>query len=275
MTTTRSGSVAGAVRSTDGTSIAYERRGRGPVLVLVDSAGGYRDFNAQTSLAEALADRFTVVSYDRRGRGRSTDTRPYAVRREVEDLAAVIDAVIAAAGTTTVFAHGASSGALLCLQAAATGVPVRRLSLWEPPIGDDADRAAGEALRARLDALVAAGRRGEAVDVFLGSIGVPAEVLVGMGPARRALDAVAHTLGYDCAVCNETTYALVRRVRTPALVLDSGGSSDDLTGWAASVAAALPCGSHRSLDGGWHGVSDEVLAPAVTEFFLADLDEDC
>lgn len=268
MTSTRSGSVAGIVRSADGTSIAYERRGDGPVLVLVDPAGGYRDFNAQTSLAEALAGRFTVVSYDRRGRGRSTDTPPYAVRREVEDLAAVIAAV----GAPEAFAHGASSGALLCLQAAAAGVPVRRLSLWEPPIGDDADRLEGEALRARLDDLVAAGRRGEAVDVFLGSIGVPAEVLVGMGPARRALDAVAHTLGYDCAVCNETTYALVRRVRTPTLVLDSGGSSNDLTGWAASVAAALPCGWHRSLDGGWHGVSDEVLAPAIAGFFGAELD---
>jgi pimeloyl-ACP methyl ester carboxylesterase len=248
------------VTSKDGTAIAYERAGAGPALVLVDPALGYREFDNVRGLGKLLTARFTVYSYDRRGRGQSGDTPPYAVEREVEDLAAVISE---AGGSACVYAF--SSGALLALQAAAAGVPIERLVLMEPPIGAD-DDPADAAFTAEMESLVAAGRRREAVERFLAAVGVPAEILAGMAPSMPALDAVAHTIVYDCLISNATTTELLAKVPTPTLVLDSQGSSDDLTGWAASVAAALPDGRHRSLPGGWHGVPVEVLAPVVEEF---------
>ena len=119
---------------------------------------------------------------------------------------------------------------------------------------------------AEIAALVASADRAGAVDRFLTGIGVPPEVVAGMGPARAGLDAVAHTLVYDCDISNATTFDLLRRVRTPALVLDSQGSSEDLTGGVAAIAAALPNGTHRSLPGDWHGVPAGELAPVVSDF---------
>jgi pimeloyl-ACP methyl ester carboxylesterase len=240
--------------------IAYARAGDGPPLVVVDPAGGYSGFDNLGGLAALLADEFTVWRFDRRGRGRSGDTPPYAVAREVEDLAAVM---AAAGGPASVY--GFSSGGLLALHAAAAGAPIERLALMEPPV-----RPEGEppetAFTARVTALIAAGRRAEAAETFLRAIGVPDEAIAGMAPVRPAFDAVAHTLVYDCELSDATTFDLLRAVRTPALVLDSEGSSDDLTGGAAAIAAALPAGEHRSLPGGWHGVPDEVLAPVVADW---------
>ncbi len=248
------------VTSNDGTAIAYERTGTGPPLVLVDPALGYRGFDNVRGLGERLTADFTVYSYERRGRGDSGDTPPYAVEREVEDLAAVI---AEAGGSASIY--GFSSGALLALQAAAAGVPIEKLVLMEPPIGTD-DDPADAAFTTEMAELVAAGRRREAVERFLTAVGVPAEVLAGMAPSMPALDAVAHTIVYDCLISDATTTELLAKVPTPTLVLDSQGSGDDLTGWAASVAAALPDARHRSLPGGWHGVPVDVLAPVVTEF---------
>jgi hypothetical protein len=135
----------------------------------------------------------------------------------------------------------------------------------EPPIGTD-DDPADAAFTAEMESLVTAGRRREAVERFLAAVGVPAEILAGMAPSMPALDAVAHTIVYDCLISAATTTELLAKVPTPTLVLDSQGSSDDLTGWAASVAAALPDARYRSLPGGWHGVPVEVLAPVVAEF---------
>jgi pimeloyl-ACP methyl ester carboxylesterase len=248
------------VTSKDGTSIAYERAGAGPALVLVDPALGYRGFDNVRGLGERLTDDFAVYSYERRGRGDSGDTLPYAVEREVEDLAAVIAEAGGSAGV-----YGFSSGALLALQSAAAGVPIEKLVLMEPPIGTD-DDPADSAFTAEMAELVAAGRRREAVERFLAGVGLPAEMLAEMAPTMPALDAVAHTIVYDCLISEATTTELLAKVSTPTLVIDSQGSSDDLTGWAASVAAALPNARHRSLPGGWHGVPVEVLAPVVAEF---------
>jgi alpha-beta hydrolase superfamily lysophospholipase len=249
------------VTSSDGTGIAYERAGAGPALVLVDPALGYRGFDNVRGLGERLTADFTVYGYERRGRGDSGDTLPYAVEREVEDLAAVI---VEAGGSACVY--GFSSGALLALQAAAAGVPIRKLVLMEPPIGSD-DDPADVAFTAEITKLVQAGRRREAVEHFFRDF--PPEVLAGLGESMPALEAVAHTLVYDSLICVATTTRLLAKVPTPTLVVDSQGSGDDLAGWAASVAAALPNARHRSLPGGWHGVPVEVLAPAVAEFCRA------
>jgi pimeloyl-ACP methyl ester carboxylesterase len=250
------------VISRDGTSIAYERVGSGPALVAVDAAGNYSGFRALPAPVDLLAADFTVYVYDRRGRGASTDTAPYAVEREVEDLAALIDA---AGGSA--YLYGSSSGGLLALHAAARGLAVPRMALFEPPI-EPAETAAGEsAFTAELAALVEAGRRHDAVEAFHRGIGVPDEIIAGMPTAVwAALEAVAHTLVYDCRLSDAVSLSLIRSVSVPTLVIDSHGSSGDLARMAAAVVDALPRGSHRSLKGEWHGVPHETLAPVLTGY---------
>jgi pimeloyl-ACP methyl ester carboxylesterase len=251
------------VISSDGTSIAFERVGAGPPLVMVDAAGSYRDFRPLRPPVELLSGHFTVYLYDRRGRGASGDTRPYAVEREVEDLAALI---AEAGGSASVYAM--SSGGLLALHAAASGLTIPRLALFEPPIEADETPAGETEFTAELAGLVAAGRRRDAVEFFHRGIGVPEEVMAQMTPAVwAALEAVAPTLVYDCRLSDAMSLRLIRTVTAPTLVLDSQGSSDDLTGMSATVVKTLPDGSHRSLAGAWHGVPDEVLAPVLIEFF--------
>ena len=250
------------VISSDGTRIAFERVGAGPALVMVDAAGNYRDFRPLRAPVELLAEHFTVYLYDRRGRGDSGDTPPYAVEREVDDLAALI---AEAGGSASVYAM--SSGALLALHAGASGLAISKLALFEPPLGAEEDRPAELAFTAELAELVSAGRRREAVELFhRGS--VPDEIIAQMTPpVWAALEAVAHTLVYDSIISNATSLELVRSVKVPTMVLDSQGSTGDLTGMAAAVVEALPDGTAHSLDGGWHGVPDEVLAPVLTRFF--------
>ncbi len=256
--------AAGRVCSADGTTIAFERSGAGPALIMVDAAGGYREFGPMRSLATHLAADFTVVTYDRRGRGLSADTLPYAVRREVEDL----DVLITEAGGSA-FLYAYSSGGLLALQAAASGLAIRKLALFEPPIQTADDEPSESDLTAELAELVAAGRLGDAVEHFQTAIGVPAEFLDGMRetPSWSALQAVAHTLVYDCMISDATSLELVASVTAPTLVLDSEGTTGPLTGWAAAIVDALPDGTHRSLAGEWHGVSDDNLVPVLAEFF--------
>lgn len=253
-----------SVRSVDGTSIAYERTGSGPSVVLVEAAGHFRELSSFTGLAELLAADFTVYQYDRRGRGSSTDTPPYAVEREVEDLAALIER---AGGSAFVYTF--SSGGLLGLHAAAAGLPIPKLALLEPPIEADEDWAAQAAFTAGIVERVEDGRPAAAVEYFLTGIGVPDEIVADMRPtpAWSAMVSVAHTLVYDCRLSEASSPRLLAAVTMPTLVLDSEGSTDDLTGMAATVARALPRGEHRSLAGGWHGVPDEIVAPVLVEFF--------
>ncbi|HEX5967479.1 MAG TPA: alpha/beta hydrolase [Intrasporangium sp.] len=252
------------VTSRDGTVIAYERTGQGPALILVDAAGHYREFTSFAGLIELLAPEFTVYHYDRRGRGASTDTQPYAVAREVDDVAALIDA---AGGSAFVYAF--SSGGLLALHAANARLPIDRMALLEPPLDQDEDRAGQRLFTSELASLIAAGQPAQAVEFYLTGIGVPGDIIEGMrGSAPwSAMERAAPTLVYDCRISEATSFDVLTSVVVPTLVLDSEGSSDDLTGMAATVAGALPNGSHRSLPGAWHGVPDHVLAPALIDFF--------
>lgn len=255
-----------SVRSADGTRIAFERSGAGPALILVEAAGHYRDLSSFGGLVPLLSSELTVYTYDRRGRGESTDTAPYAPEREVEDLAALI----AEAGGSA-HLYGYSSGALVAMRAAARGLPIGRLAVLEPPLQDDADERQGpDPLTSELEELTGAGRDGDAVELFHRSIGVPPEFIASMRstPDWAKMESIAQTLVYDCIISNTTTPDLLQTVDVPTLVLDSLGSTDNLTDWAATVAARLPHASHRSLAGEWHAVPDETLAPALIEFFL-------
>jgi pimeloyl-ACP methyl ester carboxylesterase len=249
------------VRSADRTEIVCDRSGSGPALVMVDPALGYSNFDNIRGLGARLAAQFSVYTYDRRGRGESGDVGPYAVEREVDDLAAVI---AEAGGSACVY--GFSSGGLLALHAAASGVAIDKLALFEPPVRGE-DEPPDAAFTAEIAELVSSGRRAAAVGRFLTAIGVPPEVIADMAPVQPALEAIAHTLVYDCEISNATGFELLRSVQTPTLVLNSQGSSDDLTGGVAAIAGALPNGARRTLPGEWHGVKDEDLASVLAEFF--------
>jgi pimeloyl-ACP methyl ester carboxylesterase len=256
--------VVATVTSRDGTVIAYQKSGLGPPLILVDAAGQYRRFSSFDGLIGLLVPEFTVYHYDRRGRGDSGDTPPYAPEREVEDLAALIDE---AGGSA--FVYGYSSGGLLALQAAAHGLPIRKMALLEPPIATEEEAAEQRAFTAGLTGLISAGRYNDAVEYYLAGIGLPEEILASMRGTESwaAMEAVAPTLVYDCLIGEATRYELLATVTTPTLIIDSEGSSDDITGMAATVARGMPNASHRSLAGEWHGVPDEVLAPVLIDFF--------
>ena len=189
--------------SKDGTTIAFERSGEGPPIVIV--GGALSDRSGAAEVASLLARRFTVIAYDRRGRGDSGDTAPYAVAREVEDIEALI---VAAGGQSSV--HGHSSGAVLALEAART-LPDRitKFALYEPPlIVDDSRDPLPEDFVTRLDALISTGRRGDAVAYFLTTgPGMPAEVVAGMRqePFWSSFESIAHTLAYDGTIVREAT----------------------------------------------------------------------
>lgn len=256
------------VTSRDGTTIAFDRSGDGPPVILVGGALQYREFDARTAdLAARLADRFTVLNYDRRGRGDSGDTEPYAVEREVEDLEALIAYV---GGSAAVY--GSSSGGNLALGAAARGVGVTKLALWEPNfLVDDSRPPLPEDYVAQLEERVAAGRRGDAVEYFLTTAaGVPAEYV---GPMRESpmwaeMEQVAHTIAYDGRIVDgfRVHADRVAAVEAPVLVMD-GGRTPWFSSGAEALADALPNGAHRRLEGQGHDVSPDALAPVLIEFF--------
>jgi hypothetical protein len=254
------------VRSSDGTTIAFDRLGEGAPVVLVSGASTARAMHAQ--LAELLAADFTVLNYDRRGRGDSGDTPPYAVRREVEDLHAVI---AAAGGEAAVF--GNSSGAVLALHAAAAGLAITKLALWEPPFMTDPDAPRRQqAYVAQLTELLDAGRRGDAMALFMRTVGLPEGMIAGMrqSPMWPGMEALAHTLLYDATVMGDSTVptGLGASVKAPTLVLDGSETGAWAANSAQALGAALPHPRHRTLEGQTHAVAWDVLAPVLREFFI-------
>jgi len=258
------------VTSKDGTAIAYERVGDGPPLILIDGALCSRAFGPMPKLAPLLAQKFTVYFYDRRGRGESGDTAPYARDREIEDLAALIGAAGGAAALV-----GLSSGASLALEAAAARLPVTGVVAYEPPYVEPAGATRGRAHQDRLRELVAAGNRGGAVRYFMRDmVGVPAPVvwMMRLMPGLwRKLAAVGHTLPYDAAVMGDFTVPTerLRQVAVPTLVMHGSKTDARLKRAACEVAGAVPAARSRTLAGQNHNVSAAVLAPAVVEFLRA------
>lgn len=253
--------------SKDGTQIGYDQSGEGPAVILV--SGGSVDRSSNSPVGSLLADRFTVFNYDRRGRGPSGDTLPYAVQREVEDL----EAMIGAAGGSA-FAYGTSSGAALALEAAAAGLKIDKLALWEPPyIIDPAMRPPSDTAQT-FERLISEGRRGDAVEFFMADVvGMPAEFVAQARsqPWWAATEALAHTLAYDARVMGDYSVPVDRAelVAAPALVLVGGASFPFMHETAEALAKALPNGEIRTLEGQTHDVAADMIAPAVTEFFMS------
>jgi pimeloyl-ACP methyl ester carboxylesterase len=258
------------VTSADGTAIVYETRGKGPAVIVVDGAMSLRQ--SKTQLAELLATSFTVVSYDRRGRGDSGDTRPYGVAREVEDIAALIDTV---GGQASVYGH--SSGASLALEAAAQlGGQVARLALYEAPHTDDpADRKPWATYIAQLTETLAAGRNGDAVALFMRFVGMSDEQIAGMrqAPFWPGMEAVAPTLAYDhtgvLGPDRAVPAARAARVATPTLVMYGDASFPFMRETAEKLTRAMPGARLHVLAGQTHDVDQALLAPVLAEFFAS------
>jgi len=252
--------------SADGTKIAYDQTGEGPPIILV--VGAFNERSTGAPLANALESHFTVLNYDRRGRGASGDTLPYAVEREVEDLDALIRE---AGGAARVF--GYSSGAILALEGAARGLNITKLALYDAPfmVGDDIPRPPKE-LAGQLSKLVASGHRGEAVELFQTKmVRIPEDVVAQFrhAPFRPALEAIAHTLVYDASIVGEQELPMAQlpSIKMPTLVVYGGESPAFMGNSAKALAKALPRGQVRALDGQTHDIVPSALAPVLLEFF--------
>jgi len=256
--------------SNDGTKIAYEKTGNGPAVILVVGALASRSDHAK--LAKALSSDFTVYNYDRRGRGDSGDTKPYAVQREVED----IDVLIDEAGGSA-YVYGISSGACLALQAAAAlGDKVKKLAIYEAPY-DEAEGAAEKwkVYRSELKKLIAEDRRADAVEYHMKFVGVPDVAILGMkaSPGWSAMKALAPTLAGDVAVVGENRSIPVRRVaaiKANTLVMDGGKSLESMPFMRATadkLAKKIPNAQRRTVEDQDHSVDEKELAPILRDFY--------
>lgn len=256
------------VISKDGTPIAFDQSGEGPPIILV--VGAFNDRSTGAPLAAQLSEHFTVFNYDRRGRGESGDTAPYAIEREIEDLAALLDE---AGGSSSVF--GYSSGAILALKAKAHGLALSRLALYDPPfLLDDGFPQRAQDISVRLTELISSGRRGDAVELFQTEIvGIPAEIVAQMrqAPFRPELENIAHTLVYEATILGDMP-VLVKQlpaITVPTLVISGGNNQASMRSAAQTLADALPKAQHRSLEGQTHDIVPAVLAPVLEEFFAS------
>ena len=260
------------VTSKDGTTIAYDKTGHGPAVIHVAGALGMRSFGFPDH-ARLLASHFTVYTYDRRGRGESTDTRAFAVEREVED----IEALIHEAGDSASL-YAISSGACLVLEAAIMlESKVKKLAVYEAPYNSDPDdQPIWHDYYTQLNDLVAANKRGDAVMHFMKFVGVPDHVIEDLRTRLMwsGLEAVAPTLIYDAAAMGGKTRLVpverVAKVAAPTLIMDGEKSLSIypfMRTTADALAQAMPTASRRTLMGQGHDVDANVLAPVLVEFF--------
>jgi pimeloyl-ACP methyl ester carboxylesterase len=255
------------VTSHDGTTIAYDKKGEGPVLILVLGALNRRSQGKR--LTQQLADRYTVVSYDRRGRGDSTDMQPYSTGKEVEDIQALIDEL---GGKAYIYGH--SSGCVLALMAAKQlGSKVAGIALYELPYNaDPAAQVISEDYRKELKQLLANDERGKAVALFVKSVGVTDKQIAAMErlPMWKGLTAMAPTLAYDTIKLMEQYPELdTKNIATTTLVMYGSKSPDFMGATAKVLSQALPHAQLCSIEGQTHDVRADVLAPVLAEFFAS------
>ena len=262
------------VTSQDGTTIAFDKAGSGPAVILVNGATAYRASDPfMAHLAELLGNYFTVYNYDRRGRGDSGDTRPFAKEREMEDLQALVEG---AGGKAMVF--GISSGAVVSLDAAAVTPGMTKVGVYEPPlIVDDSRQPVPADYAEHLTQLSAEGKRDEAFEYFLTqAVGIPAEYIGGIKQDQATwsgVTRVAHTLAYDAAFVGTLMQGKPLptdrwvKVSVPVLVADGGASDAWIHHGADALANVLPHASRLTLEGQTHEVDPKVLAPVLSEFF--------
>jgi pimeloyl-ACP methyl ester carboxylesterase len=254
-----------SVESKNGATIAFDKTGQGPAIILV--SGGPNNRSANTPLAALLEPHFTVFNYDRRGRGESSDSPAYTVERDVEDL----DAIISEAGGSA-YVYGTSSGAAFAIEAAARGLAIKKLALWEPPFVVDTSRPPIPIdYKMQLLAMIADNRRSDALEYFMTQIvGMPAEIVAPMtqSPFWGEMAQLAHVIVYEADIMKD--YSLPRealsKITVPTLVID-GGIIPWMQNAAQAVADAMPNAQRRTLQGQPHNVDAEAIAPVLIEFF--------
>jgi pimeloyl-ACP methyl ester carboxylesterase len=258
------------VISKDGTRIAFDKSGKGAGVIIVNGAMGFREFYGDKPLVAALSNDFTIYTYDRRGRGESTDTKPYSAEKEIEDVEALIDD---AGGSS--FLYGVSSGAALALRVAARldSAKVPKLALYEPPYGSNSekDKADFASQKKRLNELLRDGKRGDAAAFFLTSLGTPPEALEDLrkSPDWPFMQRVEHTLAYDYAVLGDGAIPveIAKTLSMPVLVMNGGKSFDFMRDTAENLSKVIPNAQWKVLKDQTHQVSPEVLAPVLRAFF--------
>jgi hypothetical protein len=264
------------VTSKDGTSIAYDRLGSGPAVILV--GGGLDDGSENAPLVPELARWFTVYNYARRGRGDSGDTLPYALEREIEDL----DALIAEAGGSA-HLYGVSSGGALALEATAAGTAADRIAVYEVPYclaGDMLQRSRD--FLERLGPVLAEERRGDALELFMRFAGSSEEEIAEArsSPWWPGLEAIAHTLAYDAACMDDyrPPTARLASIEQPVLVATGGVRPDARVGMgglppdffeqaADAIAASVPRAERANLEGQGHVADPKAVGPVLERFF--------
>ena len=263
------------VTSRDGTAIAYLRGGDGPAVVLV--SGGLDDGSENATLIPALADSFTVANYARRGRGESGDTPPYGLEREIEDLAAVVDELGGRA-----HAFGASSGGALLLEAAAAGLSLDRIAVWEVPYAVGGEAVAGwQEYSAALREALARDDRDQALELFMRLAGSPQEMVEQVKQSEHCpiMRELAPTLAHDAACLGDGPPPADRlgKVFQPTLVITGPGGEEamqemavDFMGAAPdAIVAAMPAATRRRLTQGGHMVDPAVLGPVLINWFAS------
>jgi len=260
------------ITSADGTEIAYEQSGEGPALILV--GGALTDRVAQKPLAEALADRLSIINFDRRGRGDSGDKGPIDSEREIEDIAALIET---AGGAASVYGH--SSGASLALRVGAAGLGIERLILHEPPFAPDGATEQMEGAKAYaevLGAIVAEGRPADAVDAFMSATGTPDEIQEQLrrDPTWDRYVSMGGSLAWDSAAMGDADgsvipHDLVAKVPAPTLVLEGTETFPFMIEVGRTLVDELPDGTLTMLDGQHHEPAPETFASVVADFVRA------
>lgn len=262
------------VTSKDGAKISYDVKGpndgKAPVLILIAGATQHRAVDEVTpKMADMLAKRFTVINYDRRGRGESTDGGKYAVAREIEDIAALIATVGGRASL-----YGMSSGTVLAVEAAAALPNIDKVAGYEPPV--DLDQPSEESWNGvrEMEALAAKGQGGAMMEKFMGDIGMPPDHLEGFkqSPVWPAYESVGHTIAYDFRIMAEATDGnrfpeRWRNITAKVLIINGDASYPFMAAGADAVAKAIPGARRKTLKGYGHEVPAEVLGPVLLEFF--------
>jgi pimeloyl-ACP methyl ester carboxylesterase len=257
------------VISKDGTEIAFDKQGVGPGVILVDGALSFRSFGPMPELAKLLSTNFTVIDYDRRGRGESSESKPFAVEREIEDIEALMNEV-----GGFVYLYGVSSGACLAIEASIKlGWKVKKLALYEAPYksGENALEEWSE-YKKQLTKSLEENRRGDAVDLFMRFVGTPADQIAGMRQSSmwQMLEAVAPTLLYDAAVMGADRKVPIERVSyivAPTLVMHGGEGLPFMKQTALTLSRAIPNAKFRTIENQTHAVASEAVAPVLAEFF--------
>ena len=257
------------VISKDGTKIAFNKTGAGPVLILVDGAMCNSTFGPMPKLIPLLSKSFTVICYDRRGRGNSTDTVPYSPERETEDIEALINAV-----NGSVYLFGMSSGAILSLMTAANSSHIKKLALYEPPFEINDNNSTGDSTKhyTEITDLLKSDNQTGAVKYFMREIAkTPSFVITIMRllPMWNKLISNVNSLPYDLQITQSFTLKNLKSksISIPALVIYGGKSSGELQNAAKAASDSMPDSKILVLEGQAHNVSVNVLAPVLIDFY--------